>query len=141
MRDKAMMQIQNQLTVQQEYIAQLLHELTVECKNLKSEQQQIARQYLQPSEEFTILEELELWINNICGYASQIQATAAAKDSNDAIVCLKNLRVSDHLTLAQFYTQAKLQYPTSSSAATFSSSSSVEILLIDFSLSSGTFPS
>ncbi|MCU0565708.1 MAG: hypothetical protein MUF49_03830 [Oculatellaceae cyanobacterium Prado106] len=68
-----MMQIQDQLTVQQEYVAQLLHELTVEYKNLKSEQQQIAHQYPQSNnEEFKILEEIELWINNICGYASQI---------------------------------------------------------------------
>jgi len=108
---RAMTQVQDRLQVQREYMIQLLNQLTIEYQTLKSEMNQISERYPGSDDEFAFLEEFELLIVSICGYAKQIQMTERVQDFDAAIVHLQQLQVFANSTIAQFYTETKGQYP------------------------------
>jgi hypothetical protein len=105
-----MTQVQNKLTVHQDYINQLLEQLTISYQNTKLERQKINQQF-SPEQDFTPLEELELLTVNIRGYASQIAATGIVKSNNQTISELQQLSVFNNHTIVQLYDQARLYYP------------------------------
>lgn len=102
---------QDKLKVQREYAIQLLHQLTAEYPTLKLEMKQISGQYPGSDDEFAVLEEFELLIVSICGYAKQIQATGSVKHLDSAIAHLQQLQVFANLTIAQFYSETRGHYP------------------------------
>ena len=106
-----MVQIQDKLAVQRDYIVQLLGQLTVDYQNTKAERQDIAECYPGSEEEFTFSEELELLTVSIRGYASQIRETETVKNCELAIAHLQQLRVLDRPVIAQFYEEERSRYP------------------------------
>jgi hypothetical protein len=106
-----MAQNQDQLKGQREYITQLLQQLTAEYQMLESEMQQIAEQYPGSDEEFAFLEEFELLIVSISGYAKQIQTIGRINQIDSAIAHLHQLQVFANATIAQFYAEARWLYP------------------------------
>lgn len=102
---------QDKLEVQREYTIQLLHQLTAEYPTLKPEMKQISGQYPGPDDEFAVLEEFELLIVSICGYANQIQVTGSVKHLDSAIAHLQQLQVFANSTIAQFYFETRGHYP------------------------------
>jgi hypothetical protein len=66
--------VQGDLKIQGEYVAQLLAQVTNDYAALRRELKQVAEQYPGSGDEFSFLEEFELWISDICGYAQQIEA-------------------------------------------------------------------
>ncbi|MGA7934527.1 MAG: hypothetical protein WCA35_13345 [Kovacikia sp.] len=106
-----MAQNQDQLKGQREYIIQLLQQLTAEYRMLESEMKQIAKQYPGSDEKFAFLEEFELLIVSISGYAKQIQAIGSVKHIDSAIAHLHQLQVFANGTIAQFYAEARWHYP------------------------------
>ncbi len=106
-----MVQVQEKLAVQRDYIVQLWGQLTVDYQNTKAERRNIAERYPSSEEEFTFSEELELLTISIRGYASQIQETETVNNCEPAIVHLQQLRVLDRPVLAQFYKEERLHYP------------------------------
>jgi hypothetical protein len=106
-----MVQVQDKLAVQRDYIVQLLGQLTVDYQNTKVERQNIAEGYLSSEEEFTFSEELELLTVSIRGYASQIRETETVKNCELAIAHLQQLRVLDRPVIAQFYEEERSRYP------------------------------
>jgi hypothetical protein len=106
-----MAQEQDKLKVQRDYIIQLLNQLTDEYQTLKSEMRQIAEQHPGSDGEFAFLEEFELLIVSISGYAKQIQVTGTVRDFNTAIAHLQQLQVFANAVIAKFYAEARWQYP------------------------------
>lgn len=106
-----MVQVQDKLAVQREYIVQLLGQLTVDYQNTKAEQREIAECYPNSEEEFTFSEELELLTVSIRGYASQVRETETVKNCELAIAHLQQLRVLDRPVIAQFYEEERSRYP------------------------------
>lgn len=106
-----MAQVQSRLEIQQEYIIQLLEQLTTEYQTLKPEMKQIAQEYPGSDDEFGFVEEFELLIVNISGYAKQIQAIGSVRDFDVAIVHLQQLQVFASTTIAQLYLEARWKYP------------------------------
>ncbi|MCY7323920.1 MAG: hypothetical protein LH660_19500 [Phormidesmis sp. CAN_BIN36] len=106
-----MAQVQDHLKVQRDYTIQLLNQLTAEYPTLKAEMKQISGQYPGTDDEFAFLEELELLIVSISGYAKQIQATGSVRQFDAAIAHLQQLQVFANSTIAQFYREASGQYP------------------------------
>ncbi len=105
-----MAQIQNRLEAKQEYIIQLLNQLTAEYQTLKPEMKPIAEQYPGSNDEFVFSEEFELLIVSICGYAKQIQVTGSVKQLDSTIAHLQQLQVFASNMIAQFYAEARWQY-------------------------------
>ena len=99
------------LQIQQDYAVQLLAEITEEYSVLKPEMQQISKQYPGSDDEFSFLEEFELWIASICGYAKQIQTTGRVKQFDSAINHLQTLQVFANPIFARFYFEAKQTFP------------------------------
>jgi hypothetical protein len=106
-----MAQVQDHLKVQRDYTIQLLNQLTAEYPTLKAEMKQISGQYPGVDDEFAFLEEFELLIVSISGYAKQIQATGSVRQFDAAIAHLQQLQVFANSTIAQFYRGASGQYP------------------------------
>jgi predicted DNA-binding ribbon-helix-helix protein len=106
-----MAQNQNQLTSQQNYIAQLLEQLTVNYQNTKLERKQIAQNFTQSEAEFTPLEEIELLTVSIRGYASQIAASGSLRNDLQAISELQKLSVFNNHLIVQLYGEARSHYP------------------------------
>lgn len=106
-----MVQVPDKLKVQREYTIQLLNQLTAEYPTLKPEMKQLFGQYPGSDDEFTFLEEFELLIVSICGYAKQIQVTGSVKHLDSVIAHLQQLQVFANSTIAQFYSEARGQYP------------------------------
>lgn len=108
-----MAQVQDHLKVQvqRDYTMQLLNQLTAEYPTLKAEMKQISGQYPGTDDEFAFLEEFELLIVSISGYAKQIQATGSVRQFDAAIAHLQQLQVFANSTIAQFYREASGQYP------------------------------
>lgn len=96
---------------QRECMIQLLHQLTAEYTTLKPEMKQIAEQYPGSDDEFAFLEELELLIVSISGYAQQIQVTGSVKQLGHTIAHLQQLQVFANSVIAQFYLETGEQYP------------------------------
>jgi len=108
---KQMAQNQDQLKGQREYIIQLLQQLTAEYQMLESEMKQIAEQYPGSDEEFAFLEEFELLIVSISGYAKQIQTIGSVKQIDSTIAHLHQLQVFANGTIAHFHVAARWHYP------------------------------
>jgi hypothetical protein len=72
---------------------------------------QVAEQYPGSDDEFAFLEEFELLIVNICGYAKQIQVTGSVKQFDSVIAHLQQLQAFTNLTMSQFYAEARWKYP------------------------------
>lgn len=83
-----MAQLQDKLKVQRKYAIQLLHQLTAEYPTLKLEMKQISEQYPGSDDEYAVLEEFELLIVSICGYAKQIETTGNVKHLDATIAPL-----------------------------------------------------
>jgi hypothetical protein len=104
----AMVQAHNKRAAQQEHIAQVLQQLTVDYQMARAERKLISEQ--DSDEEFSLLEELELLTVDICGYASQVKRSGRVSQNDEqAIAHLQNLRMFDRPVVAQFYAQA--QFP------------------------------
>jgi len=99
------------LTIQKESIIQLLNQLTTEYPTLKVDLKKIAEQDPGMDDQFSFLEEFELLIVNICGYAKQVQASASVKQVDSAIAHLQQLQVFANTTIAEFYLTARGKYP------------------------------
>jgi exonuclease VII large subunit len=108
---KGMLQVQDRLKIQRESITQLLNQLTDEYPTLKSELKQISEQDSGSDDEYTFLEEFELLIVSVSGYAKQIQATGSVKQLDSTVAHLQQLQVFANAAIAQFYTGARRQYP------------------------------
>jgi hypothetical protein len=106
-----MAQFQNQLTVQQNYIAQLLEQLTVNYHNTNLERKQIAQNHSNSEEEFTPLEEIELLTVSIRGYACQIAASGSLRNDQQAIAELQRLSVFNNHLIVQLYSESRSHYP------------------------------
>lgn len=106
-----MVQVESRLEIQQEYIIQLLNQLTAQYQTLKPEMKQIAQQYPGADDELAFLEEFELLIVNICGYAKQIQAIGSVRQFEVAIAHLQELQIFASTMMAQFYIEARWKYP------------------------------
>jgi hypothetical protein len=103
-------QVQGKLSVQRDYIVQLLEQLTVDYQNTKAERRDIAECYPSSEEEFTFSEELELLTVSIRGYASQIRETETVKNCELAIAHLQQLRALDHPVIARLYEEERSRY-------------------------------
>lgn len=107
-----MIKVHNQIKVHQDYISQLLEQLTISYQNTKSERQQIStKDVLISEEDFTPLEELELLTVNIRGYACQIQGTGTVRDHKKAIAELQKLSVFNNHSIVKLYSEARSHYP------------------------------
>ena len=106
-----MTQNQSQLVSQQNYIAQLLEQLTVNYQNTKLERKQIAQNFPHAEAEFTPLEEVELLTVSIRGYASQIVASGSLRNDRQAIAELQKLSVFKNHLIVQLYSEARSHYP------------------------------
>ncbi len=106
-----MVQSQGGMKIQGEYVTQLLTRVTNEYVALKPELKQVAEQYPGSDDEFSFLEELELWIANICGYAQQIQSTGSVRRGDEAIAQLQRLQFSTNPIFVRFYADGREQYP------------------------------
>lgn len=102
---------QNILKRQRDHIIQLLQQLTDDYKELKPEMKQIAEQYPGSDDEFAFLEELELLIVSISGYAKQIQATGSTRQIKASIAHLHQLQVFTNSAVDWLYAEARAQYP------------------------------
>jgi hypothetical protein len=106
-----MIQVQGGLKIQGEYVAQLLAQATDDYATLRPELKQIAEQYPGSEDEFSFLEEFELWISDICGYAQQIEATGRVRQGDEAIAHLQQLQFSANPMFVRLYAEAREQYP------------------------------
>lgn len=106
-----MVEYQEQLKVQEAYVKQLLMQVTADYKGLKSELKQVAEQYPGSDDEFSFVEELDLWISNISGYAEQVQSTGSIRQLDAVVIHLKQLQLSRYLVFMRFYADNKEQYP------------------------------
>jgi hypothetical protein len=111
MRNNEMIQAQNKLDIQKEYVALLLEQLTIAERNSSQERKAIAKQYPGSEEEFALLEELELLTVNIRGYASIIKLTGGVENVRDAIQQLPQLSVFNVPIVARFYVEQPSPYP------------------------------
>jgi hypothetical protein len=105
-----MTQVQDGLKIQGEYVTQLLARVTAEYAALTPELTQIAKQYPGSDDEFSFLEEFELWISNICGYAQQIQAAGGVRQGDAAIAHLQQLQFSANPIFVRFYADGRERY-------------------------------
>ncbi|WP_083626395.1 hypothetical protein [Planktothrix serta] len=94
----------------QNYIIQLLDQLTIDYQNTKSERKAIAAEFSTSEEEFTILEEIELLTTDIRGYANQIKIRFYIENPQQAIEKLHRTRLFDVPSIAQFYLNTSDQY-------------------------------
>lgn len=106
-----MLQDRDELRVQQEYTIQLLKQITDDYSVLKLDMQQVSKVYPGSDDEFSFLEELELLIVDISGYAQQIESTGGVKQLNLAITHLQQLQVFANPVFARFYAEARLNFP------------------------------
>ncbi len=106
-----MVQVQDKLALQRDYIVQLLGQLTVDYQNTKAERQDIAGGYLSFEEEFTLFEELDLLTVSIRDYANQIRETETVKNCELAIAHLQQIWVLDRPVIAQLYEEERSPYP------------------------------
>ncbi len=106
-----MVQAQGRMKIQGEYVTQLLTRVTDEYVALKPELKQVAEQYPGSDDEFSFLEEFELWISNICGYAQQIQAAGGVRQGDAAIAHLQQLQFSANPIFVRFYVDGRERYP------------------------------
>lgn len=106
-----MVQAQNKLEIQKEYLAWLLEQLTIADRNSSQERKAIAKQYPGSDEEFALLEELELLTVNIRGYASQIKLMGRVENLQKAMQDLPKLSVFNVPIVARFYVEQRSPYP------------------------------
>ncbi|WP_341734402.1 hypothetical protein [Microcoleus sp. EPA2] len=106
-----MIQAQNKLEIQKEYVALLLEQLTIADRDSSQERKAIAKQYPGSEQEFALLEELELLTVNIRGYASIIKLTGGVENVRDAIQQLSQLSVFNVPIVARFYVEQRSPYP------------------------------
>jgi hypothetical protein len=106
-----MVQVQDKLKGQVEYVAQLLARVTDEYRGLMLELKQVAEQYPGSDDEFSFLEEFELWVSSICGYAQQIQETGVVRQGNAGVAQLQQLQLSANPMFVRFYAEAGERYP------------------------------
>jgi len=106
-----MLQVPGKLKIQRESIVELLNQLTDDYVTLEAEMKKIFEQSSDSEDEFTFLEEFELLIVSVSGYAKQIQATGNVKQLDSATVHLQQLQVFANLTIAQFHMETRGQYP------------------------------
>ncbi|EKV00536.1 hypothetical protein Lepto7375DRAFT_2656 [Leptolyngbya sp. PCC 7375] len=106
-----MTQTQDRLNTYRDYTVQLLTQLSETYPTLKPEMTQISEQYPGTDDDFSFLEELELWLVNICGYAEQVQQTGQVKQFDSAITHLQQLQIFANPMFVRFYGEAKHTYP------------------------------
>ncbi len=93
------------------YIIQILDQLNVDYQNTKSERSDIAANYSQLEDEFSVLEEIELLTTDIRGYANQIKFSGDVDQGEKSIVNLQKMRLFDVPSLAKIYFSDSGQYP------------------------------
>jgi hypothetical protein len=86
----------------QDCIGDLLVQLNAEYQQTKLERRELTTIVL-PTEDFGLLEELELVTVDLRGYGSQIEVTGGVLDAAVAIGHLQRLRVLDRPVLRQFF--------------------------------------
>jgi hypothetical protein len=106
-----MITINFQLQSQRRYITQLVNQLKVDYSTLKEELKQIAREVPTSDEEFSFLEEFELLIVDISGYAKQIESSGHVKQTDRAISQLQQLQVFTNPIITAIYPNHADQYP------------------------------
>ena len=84
-------------------ISQLLSQLTNTYQNTRSERKEIVTQFPPETEEFSLLEEIELLTVNLRGYASQIAVTSQVINKDEVISQLQAMRVFSVSQVGQFY--------------------------------------
>lgn len=102
---------QDHLNTYRDYTVQLPTQLTEIYPILKAEMAQSSDQYLGTDEDFSFLEELELWLISICGYAEQVQKSGQVEQSANAINHLKQLQIFANPIFVRFHAEAKKNYP------------------------------
>ncbi|MGK7902692.1 MAG: hypothetical protein AB4352_15020 [Hormoscilla sp.] len=93
------------------HIIHLFDQLTIDYQNSKSERQKLAATETD-SEEFTILEEIELLTVDIRGYASQVKNYGQImKNEESAVTKLQSLAFINIPSLVQWYLDPHQDYP------------------------------
>jgi hypothetical protein len=92
-------------------ISDLLAQLTIDEQQTKAEQRQLRIDQPPADDEFSLLEELELLIADLRGYASQIQLRGRIENAPVAIAHLQSRSVFTIPAIANFYFQANFHYP------------------------------
>ena len=106
-----MLTFPNQLGSRQGQVTHFSHQLTALYQDTKLERIQAATDYPGSDDGFSMLEELEMLTIGISGYATQIQSTAAVKNTVKAIVDLQQFNVFENAVVSQFYKDAGNDYP------------------------------
>jgi exonuclease VII large subunit len=106
-----MITIDFQLQSQRRYITQLVNQLKSDYATLKEEMKQIAKDLPTSDEEFTFLEEFELLIVGISGYARQIESSGDVKQIEKAIAQLQRLQIFTNPIITAIYPNHSDQYP------------------------------
>lgn len=106
-----MLTFPNSLSHPPHQITQVLHQLIQIEQAAKSDRLQFMENYPTSEDGFSMIEELELLTIAIRGYATQIQAKGAVKNTQAAIVDLRKLNVFDNPVISQFYQTSGTDYP------------------------------
>ncbi|MDY6802664.1 MAG: hypothetical protein SXA11_02505 [Cyanobacteriota bacterium] len=84
-------------------IGELLDRLIIYEKNAKADRKNLAQTLPNDSDDFTVLEEIELLTTEIRGYASQIKIYGRIKNEEEAIKILESKRIFAISSIAQWY--------------------------------------
>jgi hypothetical protein len=96
---------------QRKHMTQLVNQLQADYSNLKGEMKQIAKDLPASNEEFSFLEEFELLIIGISGYARQIESSGNVKHLENAIAQLQQFQVFTNPGITAIYPTCADQYP------------------------------
>ena len=106
-----MITINFQLQSQRRHITRLVNQLNVDYSTLKEEIKQIAKELPISGEEFSFLEEFELLIVGVSGYAKQIESSGSVKQTDKAIAQLQQFQIFTNPTITAIYPDQADQYP------------------------------
>ncbi|MEA5617235.1 hypothetical protein VB711_05195 [Cronbergia sp. UHCC 0137] len=102
--------ILNQQEVTKRNIIELLSQLTNTYQNTRRERKEILTEFSPENEEFSLLEEIELFTVNLRGYASQIAATGKIVNQENVISQLQAMRVFSVSPIGKFYFSSNGKY-------------------------------
>lgn len=95
--------------IARKHITRLFDNLINSYQNTKEERKHLAVTSIE-SEEFTVVEEVELLTVDIRGYASQIKTSAYVNKPEEAVNRLQNMRVFDVPCIAEWYFESSQDY-------------------------------
>lgn len=85
------------------HIARLVEQLIVDYRNAKEDRARLAGTTDSDSDEFTVLEEIELFTVDIRGYASQVTRYGQIENEEKAATELEKMRLLEISSVAKWY--------------------------------------